>query len=156
MITMAKLLTKNTESDRCRICGDDAKYSYFGVLSCQACKVFFKRNAEDQQVMHRIYREPRSSIKTLQKVKKCPFDNQCEITILTRHVCTACRLKKCFDCGMEVEKIRRSKLVQQQRKIRSNNMSIDLVSWSEIDHFHAFYSVTRDKSSPYRHLFVDW
>ncbi len=36
----------------------------------------------------------------------CDFDGQCEINILTRHVCPACRLKKCLDVGMCLELIR--------------------------------------------------
>lgn len=88
-------------------------------------------------------------------MKKCPFDNQCEINMLTRHVCTACRLRKCFECGMQVEKIRRSKLVQQRQKIRSTNMNTALVSWSEMDRFHVLYSVARSESSPDGHLVVD-
>ncbi len=30
----------------CKICGAPALYKYFGVVSCHACKVFFKRNAQ--------------------------------------------------------------------------------------------------------------
>ncbi len=37
---------------------------------------------------------------------KCDFDGQCEINILNRHVCTACRLKKCLEVGMSTEMIR--------------------------------------------------
>ncbi len=29
----------------CEICGASALYKYFGVISCQSCKIFFKRNA---------------------------------------------------------------------------------------------------------------
>ena len=29
----------------CRICGGSAKYSYFGAVVCQPCKMFFRRNA---------------------------------------------------------------------------------------------------------------
>jgi len=34
----------------CRICGACAYYAYFGVISCQPCKMFFKRNAEKTNV----------------------------------------------------------------------------------------------------------
>ncbi len=30
----------------CKICGASALYKYFGVISCHACKIFFKRNAQ--------------------------------------------------------------------------------------------------------------
>lgn len=34
----------------CRVCHSPASYSYFGVISCAACKVFFRRNAHHEQV----------------------------------------------------------------------------------------------------------
>lgn len=51
-------MTSNTEKsqrrtariDQCRICGDTAYYSYFGVLSCQTCKMFFKRYGNMKKV----------------------------------------------------------------------------------------------------------
>jgi hypothetical protein len=33
-----------------KICGGPAEYSYFGAISCPACRTFFKRNAEQGQV----------------------------------------------------------------------------------------------------------
>ncbi|CAF1087983.1 unnamed protein product [Rotaria sordida] len=80
-----------TKSIECKTCGDTAKYSYFGVISCDACKVFFKRNAE---------RGP--------KAFKCHFDGNCQININTRHVCSYCRLVKCLESGMQTEMIRSS------------------------------------------------
>jgi hypothetical protein len=35
---------------KCTICGGPAIYSYFGVISCQPCKVFFRRNAKQGRV----------------------------------------------------------------------------------------------------------
>ncbi len=42
-------------SNQCRICGAPAVYSYFGVISCHACKIFFRRNAEQRQVIRIFY-----------------------------------------------------------------------------------------------------
>lgn len=39
-----------TASSECKICGAPALYSFFGVISCHSCKMFFKRNAEREQV----------------------------------------------------------------------------------------------------------
>ncbi len=41
---------RQTELSQCKICGSPAIYSYFDAISCQSCKVFFRRNAENQQV----------------------------------------------------------------------------------------------------------
>jgi hypothetical protein len=41
-------------SKECVICGGPAIYSYFGVISCQPCKVFFRRNAERGRVRLKI------------------------------------------------------------------------------------------------------
>ncbi|CAF1321192.1 unnamed protein product [Rotaria sordida] len=64
----------------CRICGASAIYSYFGVVSCHPCKMFFKRTAERGK-----------------EVFKCLYDGDCEININNRHVCSYCRLVKCFN-----------------------------------------------------------
>ncbi len=37
-------------SSQCKICGASARYSYFSVISCQSCKVFFRRNAQNVKV----------------------------------------------------------------------------------------------------------
>ena len=41
---------KKFKSKQCKVCGDMAKYAYFGVISCHPCKMFFKRYAETKQV----------------------------------------------------------------------------------------------------------
>ncbi len=42
-------------SHECRICGVPAECSYFGVISCDACKIFFRRNANAGQVIRLIF-----------------------------------------------------------------------------------------------------
>ena len=41
---------KRSVRSECQICGSSAIYSYFGVISCEACKIFFKRHALSRQV----------------------------------------------------------------------------------------------------------
>ncbi|CAF4167940.1 unnamed protein product, partial [Rotaria sordida] len=93
-----------TMSIKCKICGDAAKYSYFSVISCEAWKVFFKRNAEREL-----------------KAFKCYFYGNCQINVNTRHVCSYCRLVKCFENGMKTEMIRSStgkkNKTKQKRKL---------------------------------------
>ncbi len=40
-----------TGPTECKICRAPATYSYFGAIVCQSCKMFFKRNAEQGQVI---------------------------------------------------------------------------------------------------------
>lgn len=47
MSVKRQTITAETE---CKICGAPAIYQYFGVISCQPCKVFFRRNANLRQV----------------------------------------------------------------------------------------------------------
>ncbi len=47
---------------------------------------------------------------------KCGFDGHCEINVKNRHVCSYCRLMKCFESGMQTEMIRAS----QSRSNRTN------------------------------------
>jgi len=39
-----------TSSSVCVVCGDVARYSYYGAIVCQSCKVFFRRHAQTQSV----------------------------------------------------------------------------------------------------------
>ncbi|CAF1357220.1 unnamed protein product [Adineta ricciae] len=71
---------------KCAICDEPARGIYFGVLSCPSCKMFFRRNAE--------------------KKIQCYRNNQCKINITNRHICAACRLAKCFQCGMDMNLFR--------------------------------------------------
>ncbi|CAF1020351.1 unnamed protein product [Rotaria sordida] len=75
----------------CRICGDVARGLNFSVISCMSCKMFFRRHA----------------LLSLLK-QQCHFDGNCSITRKTRKCCLPCRLKKCFQTGMDVQLIRHS------------------------------------------------
>ncbi|UJR20450.1 hypothetical protein I4U23_023579 [Adineta vaga] len=77
--------------NKCKICGRGAQYIYFGVISCNSCKMFFKRNAERGQT-----------------ALKCQLNNQCQVNENNRYECSYCRLLKCFQSGMQIELIRSS------------------------------------------------
>lgn len=69
----------------CKICGDTASGNHFGVLSCEACKSFFRRS---------IRAGARYS---------CRANRNCAIEKHTRNRCQYCRLQKCVQIGMRKE-----------------------------------------------------
>jgi len=71
-----------TSQQLCRVCNDTATGNHFGVLSCEACKSFFRR-----------------SIRAAARYV-CRGSKSCEIDKNTRNRCQHCRLQKCFDVGM--------------------------------------------------------
>ncbi|KAL4659929.1 progesterone receptor-like [Arapaima gigas] len=66
----------------CFICGDEASGYHYGVLSCESCKVFFRRAFKGHQ-------------KYL-----CAGRNDCIVDKIRRKNCSACRLRKCYQAGM--------------------------------------------------------
>jgi hypothetical protein len=42
----------------------------------------------------------------------CDSDGQCKIDMNNRHICTSCRLAKCFNCGMTTDKFRASREIK--------------------------------------------
>ena len=69
----------------CKVCGDTASGNHFGVLSCEACKSFFRR-----------------SIRANARYA-CRGNRSCAIEKHTRNRCQYCRLQKCQNCGMRKE-----------------------------------------------------
>ncbi|CAF3732330.1 unnamed protein product [Rotaria sp. Silwood1] len=121
---MLKQKVRSCES-KCKICGSPAIYSYYGVISCSPCKMFFKRNALSD---------------------KCNYNGQCEININNRHICSSCRLSKCFKSGMKVEMIRkhRQTIVINKNK---NQLSTSLVKLNEIKQISTLNLLEKDNSS---------
>ncbi|CAF3004243.1 unnamed protein product [Rotaria sp. Silwood2] len=113
----------------CEICNGPAKYMCFGVLSCQPCRMFFKRNAERGK-----------------ELSKCDFDDHCEINVNNRHVCSYCRLEKCFAKGMQTENFQlscpRTNITSQKRKqmeVPTETISTALVSLNQSEQVRLFY-----------------
>ncbi|CAL2043272.1 unnamed protein product [Caenorhabditis brenneri] len=75
-------------SGPCRICEQPAHGNHFGVMSCRACAAFFRRAAS-------------RSFKYLELV--CENGN-CKIFDKGKYNCKKCRLKKCYDSGMDSKK----------------------------------------------------
>ncbi|XP_035774735.1 nuclear hormone receptor HR96-like [Anopheles albimanus] len=103
--------SNGASSKICSVCGDKALGCNFNAITCESCKAFFRRNALSK------------------KRFTCPFNEKCEITIVTRRFCQKCRLEKCFQIGMKKEYImseedkvmKRKKIEQNRAKKRLSN-----------------------------------
>lgn len=89
----------------CVVCGAGAHGRNFGVIACESCKLFFRRNG---------LRDPKSL--------SCYRNDQCEIKVETRRRCLACRLTKCLNSGMK-----RDRLLKAEEKAARNSKTIDEV-----------------------------
>lgn len=112
----------------CVVCGDKALGYNFNAVTCESCKAFFRRNALSS------------------KEFICPFNETCEITVVTRRFCQKCRLQKCLEIGMQKEyimseedKLMKREKIEQNRakrkvktsKIYSEHSSIKLKRYSD-------------------------
>ncbi|KAJ6221075.1 hypothetical protein RDWZM_006887 [Blomia tropicalis] len=89
---------------QCKICGDKGIGFNFGVQTCESCKAFFRRNALSK------------------KEFKCPFENNCDITVKTRKYCQKCRLIKCLQVGMRKDLILTDE-EKQRKKLKRHHSS---------------------------------
>ncbi|CAG2179377.1 unnamed protein product, partial [Oppiella nova] len=76
-------MTDKETNKICLVCGDKAIGTNFNVITCESCKVLFRRNALHYDKF------------------KCQFGDNCKIDVLRRRFCKKCRLKKCFEVGMK-------------------------------------------------------
>lgn len=71
----------------CVVCGDKSSGNHFGVVSCEACKSFFRRSVRANR----------------QYLCRAVEKNNCPVTVKTRNRCQHCRLEKCLNVGMRRE-----------------------------------------------------
>ncbi|CAH2005506.1 unnamed protein product [Acanthoscelides obtectus] len=102
-------MKSKSDSKVCLVCGDKALGYNFNAITCESCKAFFRRNA------------------LVEKEFKCPFNNNCDITTVTRRFCQKCRLDKCFTVGMckdlimsEQDKVAKRQKIQENRARKRN------------------------------------
>ncbi|KAK6105729.1 Zinc finger C4 type (two domains) family protein [Brugia pahangi] len=77
------LMYSNEEnSNLCAVCGDKASGNHYGVLSCEGCKGFFRRNIQKKMIY------------------TCYNGGNCIVNVENRNKCQPCRLKKCLSVGM--------------------------------------------------------
>ena len=62
---------KRSEQRECQICGSPAFYAYFGLISCEACKVFFKRYADLGEVCSVFFQSISHQIFFLESFQMC-------------------------------------------------------------------------------------
>lgn len=72
----------------CPICGDRISGYHYGIYSCESCKGFFKRTVQNK------------------KTFICHRKGECEVNIVNRKKCPACRFTRCLVAGMKLEAIR--------------------------------------------------
>lgn len=58
---------------------------HYGAFTCESCKGFFKRTVQNK------------------KAFDCNHAADCDINLMTRKKCPACRFQKCLNTGMRVE-----------------------------------------------------
>ncbi|XP_052801133.1 nuclear receptor ROR-gamma-like isoform X2 [Mya arenaria] len=77
----------------CKVCGRSATGFHFGVITCEACKAFFRRALIHKQAY------------------MCLGDGSCDVTTAERKsvICSACRLQKCMTLGMSTNSVRKGR-----------------------------------------------
>ncbi|XP_065185648.1 retinoic acid receptor RXR-beta-A-like isoform X2 [Sycon ciliatum] len=72
----------------CLVCGDDALGRHFGVLTCEACKSFFRRSVRQSAQYF------------------CRYNRNCAVQKNNRNKCQYCRYQKCVAVGMQIDDVR--------------------------------------------------
>ncbi|XP_067667907.1 ecdysone-inducible protein E75-like [Haliotis asinina] len=67
---------------KCQVCEMKATGIHYGVITCQACKIFYHRNYGTG------------------RMPTCAKNDACDITGSARSICRACRIRKCQSVGM--------------------------------------------------------
>ncbi|XP_060553152.1 nuclear receptor subfamily 1 group D member 2-like [Ruditapes philippinarum] len=94
----------------CKVCGGESTGYHFGVITCEACKAFFRRSLVQK-------RKP--------KCKKNGELGKCHIDFTKSNNCSACRLSKCLKLGMSRESIRRGRFslpLRTQAIVEANSL----------------------------------
>ncbi|CAL2039754.1 unnamed protein product [Caenorhabditis brenneri] len=96
-------------TEECKVCGDRAKGFHYGVVTCEGCKAFFRRNKGNPPV------------------SRCLKHGNCEMTARKRTNCQPCRFKKCLEAGMienegkQVLRLRNSPAVPENTTKEAND-----------------------------------
>ncbi|CAF1949100.1 unnamed protein product [Rotaria magnacalcarata] len=100
----------------CVVCGSPASGYNFSAIVCESCKAFFRRNARKDPAAFR-----------------CMYKDDCQITFQTRRNCPACRLSKCFNSGMQRDRLLTVEQKAAKRRQIEENRNLALNSNSKIN-----------------------
>ena len=97
----------------CRVCGDVARSYHFGGLSCDSCKAFFRRSVQNNAYIN----------------FQCFHTGNCVVTASNRKSCQHCRMKRCFEIGMEkswvmTEEERKTLMKERSQKKLSKQLAV--------------------------------
>lgn len=102
---------------QCRVCKDESSGLHYGVITCEACKSFFRR----------------ASRKSL---PECQFGGNCSLLPGKRANCASCRWHRCLTVGMSKSRIKFGRYTARRTKqnidevkresLRSKTDSLDL------------------------------
>lgn len=108
----------------CHVCGDKSSGLHFGVITCEGCKGFFRRNVKEG---HKY---------------ECSGDGNCQILHISRNSCRACRYKKCISVGMDLKNCkigRQSNLFKKKIKTYMGSGSDQSINDTQ-DHLNISYN----------------
>ena len=100
---------------KCQICFDVASGCHFGVMACEGCKGFFRRN--------------------IQKNAKfvCFYENKCDVFgVKKRKTCQKCRMDACLRQGMNSAMIKKNNLPVRKKHTSNTSTTAATTSSSEV------------------------